>query len=125
MACLPWQAISANAEHYIDRNMLPSEFRLQDPANMAVSEVWSLVSHIQELEKRGRTFSFRLRDEIISSLKGLDNANGGNEAEAMDTVGSVSEAESVDVVSSTDPTLEPQGNVGGKYVHQKFLKPRS
>jgi hypothetical protein len=123
MACLPWQAISANPEQYIDRNMLPSEFRLQDPANMAVSEVWTLVSHIQELEKRGRTFSFRLRDEIITSLKGLDNANGGNEAEAMDAVGSVSEV--VDVVGSIDPTLEPQGNVGGKYVHQKFLKPRS
>src|ERR1700738_1993967 len=50
---------------YIDHALLLAGFRLCKPAQMSVSEVWTLISHIQDLEQRTPgQFGFCPRDNL-------------------------------------------------------------
>ena len=69
MSSPPWPEIEANPDMYIDHALLPAGFRLRKPAQMSVSEVWTLISHIQDLEQRTPgQFGFRPRDNLTPQV---------------------------------------------------------
>ena len=69
MSSPPWPEIEANPDMYIDHALLPAGFRLRKPAQMSVSEVWTLISHIQDLEQcTPGQFGFRPRDNLTPQV---------------------------------------------------------
>jgi hypothetical protein len=71
MPGIPWPAIEKYPSIYIDNTILPNGFKLREPSRMSVPEVWTLVSHIQELQSRNpaQTFHFRSRNDIARHLE--------------------------------------------------------
>jgi hypothetical protein len=68
MPTVPWRAIEANPEVYVDPNVLLGNTPLRSPADMEVHEVWTWITHIQRLQQGPTSFSFRPRDDIVRRL---------------------------------------------------------
>lgn len=75
MPTIPWDAIEANADDYIDLSFLPSGFTLCSPETMPTQDLFVIANHIHQLQnlenadaQQPKRFSFRTKAEIARRI---------------------------------------------------------